>query len=640
MNNKDNHLVVISTAKISHGRLYKKEYEFDLVNYHCKPMSWLAMVVKGLSKRSLTQPLPTPEIGYFRSLIDKLRNDLVCREIYTSNPKTITRKEVNTLFRQMENCLEVAFDWKPATKAKASSYFRKKMIDSLPMDAFGEDLQRHRISFRTNLTGRYQSRSILSGHNLSPDFPHPIDALPHKSIRDLKSQVIQRLDFDAKKLISASISELKFWADTRAKLFKLSELKYSDEEKRVAVNFLQRGIGKDKDKEISKSIHPIRLVGACALQCQSLQRMKTIRSASNDYGSSLLVEVLDFPSDRSKQVPYMQVIQMPLRSHYHELAAAFILLLAHTAWNSASLRQLTTNSIKKTEKGFILQAYKSKTGQHTPEVYLDSSIVGVKQAIELLLWNNFQLRKHQFIAPDDTNVWYAWPSSVSGFQTVTIGDPIRAARQIANRYNLAPFSMDQIRSHMLVRIALKHGTPEAARVVAGHSSINITGHYLDQFLTRLLSKSINLEFQRKLEEKINFLTSKSIKEKETTLHSNLLKPVGDGSVCVDPESPPFEEWINGSMCNAMNCHVGNGCPNNKIEITVSRLEEILFWNEYYKKNWQRLYEENPTKFEKYHGPAILFNFSLLSYLQKSVFKQEVNSVIENLKSRDKNDSSI
>ncbi|MQR01115.1 hypothetical protein [Glaciimonas soli] len=636
-----NRLLKVETVKTSHGKERKTTYQFDFTLFGCTSSNWLGIVLQNMAARSLVSSMQTPDFRLFRLLLEELKNNIICRNIYTKYPGNVTRKDMHILFAQMENCLEDNFNWGPAVKARASMHFRRSMIDEIPDGAFGESLSRHNLSFQTKLTGRHPPRATLSEMDVCPDGSglSPIDAIPHTNVRDLRSQISQRLDLDLNKLINICISEIDFWAETRKKLVDLGSRRYSKLELAVACNFLKYGADTHRNIRIVGSIKPRRLIGACAQVCQDKELVKAgfvkLRGMPLAIGSNVL-EILGLDKEQVHKVPAAQILQLPLRVHYYEIAAAFVLLLANTAWNANSLRQMPVTCIQRVKNGFVIQGFKRKTGQHTPEVFIDSANKGGIQALELILWNHAQLKSFGFIAENDHNCWYAWPRSRIKHQTEAIEDLGRAIKLWVSKYGIRRFSLDQIRTHMLVRIAVSHGTAEAARAVAGHSSISTTGSYLDQFLTNLLSKSINLEFQRRIEAQVAFNSEATSLQPETTdnevrPHSSLFKSVGDGTTCSNPRNPPNPSWLSDSQCDARSCHLDGGCTNNRIEITKDRLEEIVRLNFYYQNHWRHLYQENSEKFEKFHGQAILFNSALFEYLKSSVLQSVITALEEKIK---------
>jgi hypothetical protein len=302
------------------------------------------------------------------------------------------------------------------------------------------------------------------------------------------------------------------------------------------------------------------------------------------------------------------------------MAMAFIILLIHTGWNAASLRALICSRVTKAEGGYFIQGFKGKTGRDTPEVFIDRSHRGAVEAIELLVWNHERLKSRGCIREDDLSLWHMWPF---GGVMRPMGNLDDAIRRLNVRYGVQRFSLDQIRTHMLVRLAVKRGTAEASRVAAGHKSLSITTGYLDQFVVRLMSKSINLEFQRRFEKVVLNLA-----EDHSASQSNILKGVGDGTSCIDPKVPPNKDWLIDGECGARNCHTGNGCPNNRILLTEKRLEEIVRFHLYHKQRWRLLFARNPDEFMKAVGPAILLNSALLSFLQTGLLKDLVKPAID------------
>lgn len=629
--------MLINTQKTSHGRAYSKTVELDLSDLGLKEYSWAAVVLRGLATRSKHKPLHTSDFDLFFRVLKQLRNHLIFQETLVKQPKSIRNDDMRKLFADLENCIEQEFTWKDSTKSRVSMVFRKWVIEEIPVDEFGEDLSRHHILFKTKLTGRAASRPTLSdmGKSFSEeDEEPPVDALPHENIAELKQKISDRYDLDANRLIEACVKETQYWSKLRKTINDLAKLPYSDLELQSAQTYLEKGVGQKQHEEKIKLVAPNRLIGAIAKISSSKEVIKRIRgtAGSGNFGRQLLIEGLGMSPERAIQVPAIQITLMPLRAHFHELVAAFVLLLCYTAWNSSSLKALTADRIRRmSPTSFVITGYKSKTDQDTPEVFVDSSHKGAQEALELLLWNNAQLKSYGFIESHDQNCWYAWPKKLGEIERQQIGDVTRSINIWLKFYKLRKFSIEQIRGHMLMRIKNTKGTFEAARA-AGHTSLAVTGNYLDQFLVKLQSKSINLEFQKRFEQTIRiYLQEGHERKRNEGSHQRrltLIEPIGDGTSCTNPKSPPDPKWIVGGMCEGKNCHVGSGCPNNQIYITPQRVEEIARWARYYAANWQRLYVSNRDSFEKYHGPAILFNLALCEFLRKSLFWPDIKIIFD------------
>jgi hypothetical protein len=180
------------------------------------------------------------------------------------------------------------------------------------------------------------------------------------------------------------------------------------------------------------------------------------------------------------------------------------------------------------------------------------------------------------------------------------------------------FTLKQIRRSVLCLDAYKSKSFETARRRGGHSSLGTTGRYLDQFITRNISSSINLQFQVDLESKIIF----NIDSNSNT--PDLLKSIGDGSQCADAYTGLYSDRAASLVCTAERCHKDQGCPQRRIIINESEIFNIVNTREYFFKNWQRLRSENQERFNIVIAPKIAFNDALYTFIAKSRFGYMLN----------------
>ncbi|WP_238540865.1 hypothetical protein, partial [Herbaspirillum sp. YR522] len=377
------------------------------------------------------------------------------------------------LFAQVEELIGRSEKWGDAVKAKASMGFRRRMTEMIKEGEFAESLRRHSTYYRTKLTGKHLPRPILSPELGDLKMPEdaPIDAFPHTNAIDLKNKIKKRLDEDVRTILDACVSDLRSWQKIRQQLLELARIERSDIEMDNAINFLNGG-QYERERSLQnfyeKGIfRPERFLSAASKICtESLHwaRIKEIKVIGKSVHSLAMVRALDPNEFVVRNVHFGHVILMALRAHFLELANAFIILLIHTGWNAASLRSLTRPRVREAASGYLIQGFKGKTGKDTPEVFLDKSHRGAIEAIELMLWNHQNLKQRGLISPDDMQLWHMWPKAGVIHQMGSLDEPIRL---LGEKYGVKRFTLDQIRSHMLVRLAVRHGTAEAAPVAAG-----------------------------------------------------------------------------------------------------------------------------------------------------------------------------
>jgi hypothetical protein len=134
-----------------------------------------------------------------------------------------------------------------------------------------------------------------------------------------------------------------------------------------------------------------------------------------------------------------------------------------------------------------------------------------------------------------------------------------------------------------------------------------------------MNSAINLEFERRLDASIRYL----VKEKDVKPRALHAVPIGDGASCSNSSDPPDEAWASFGVCNAKNCHSGNGCVNRVLEVNTARIEEVMKTKAFYERNWRRLINENHAAFQKYHLPAMIFNVAFYGALKRGPYRHLV-----------------
>ncbi|WCM20187.1 hypothetical protein NDK50_01530 [Paraburkholderia bryophila] len=284
---------------------------------------------------------------------------------------------------------------------------------------------------------------------------------------------------------------------------------------------------------------------------------------------------------------------------------------------------------------YTLKGYKSKTDQETPLIDITRENQAAYESIELLLWNFDQLKRFRHIDEHEDRLWFAW--SHTGDEKLS--DPISnfqaAKRLLLKRLGMDWFSDDQVRTHMLVLDRIKGGSSvQSLRDGVGHKTETTTSIYFMNIASMRHSSSINLEFQRRIDSTIKFELSNersffADKFDPMYVDKDLLFPIGDGTSCTSPFDPPDPTWLVNDMCDAKNCHVGEGCVRNKILLGKRRVVEVWATTAYYEKSWKRLLAENEDAFQKWHGPAMLFNLALKKYIRDSSYWPLVEPIVRN-----------
>jgi hypothetical protein len=121
------------------------------------------------------------------------------------------------------------------------------------------------------------------------------------------------------------------------------------------------------------------------------------------------------------------------------ITAIFVQITAHTAWNPASVTNLTASDIRldHIKNEYRIQAYKHRTDDETPVVDVPTSSRVTHKAISLLLWNHSQLKKLGLIAPDEQRLWFGWGHDQRKPQDPVVGLKLRRFTKAAGIPNFA-----------------------------------------------------------------------------------------------------------------------------------------------------------------------------------------------------------
>ncbi|ASL43702.1 Tyrosine recombinase XerC [Burkholderia sp. AD24] len=305
------------------------------------------------------------------------------------------------------------------------------------------------------------------------------------------------------------------------------------------------------------------------------------------------------------------------------LTTIFILLLAHTGWNSASVGSLTTDTVEKLPNGsYRLQGHKNKTDDDTPMVDVPRSMKTLCKAIDLLLWNYNQLVAAKCIDPvNEKRLWFGWQKD--NFETTSNFVAEQRLAAWFKRTGVVPFTPSELRPLAAGLAYLPQRDLEAVRVLLGHSDLNTTDHYLENTLFFRLNEAMMLEFQRRIETSIAYSQGgetliKSRRLNLSHLDARLLVPTGDGGACTDIMAGPTHRTHRTSEpCPGIACQTGAGCKHYRLTVNSITLEMALRTRLYYRSRWQSLWDSNPTAFSKLHLPRLLYIYVLL----RIVFEQ-------------------
>ncbi|WP_307617447.1 hypothetical protein [Variovorax boronicumulans] len=318
------------------------------------------------------------------------------------------------------------------------------------------------------------------------------------------------------------------------------------------------------------------------------------------------------------------------------LVACVVAIQKTTGWNISSVMELTLKTITPAGKGFVIQSFKSRSNDYTPVYHIEATEESAVWALNFLTKRLEWMKKCNWVEPEESRLWLR-----PLYRKAAHGSFVSLQKGLENfqkEFDLPAFSFEQLRVERLAHVALSKGSIEAARRFAGHASISTTGGYvIDQILLHRRNSTVSLDFQRELENSVSYVPLSGAKEMGKSKNGangvkNLFYPLGDGSSCTDPHSPPDEDYLFHGVCDARRCHQGKGCSNRRIEIDENRMEEVVRLKIYYDENWKRLLSENSERFKKYDLPAMIFNTALLGVIRKGVFRYRFDKIAKRVSS--------
>ncbi|WOD18266.1 hypothetical protein [Paraburkholderia kirstenboschensis] len=622
--------LVVQTVERVYGKLYKEKVRFDISALRLRQGSWMYCVLEEINAKQRRAPFRSQDMQTLRSVVNACCEDPATRAFLTMPIGLIGRREISRCFSAMELVLVNSFGerWrKPGTLYVGSNIFRRFMVEKMPPDTFVEDVRNNWRYFKTTLRSKRLPRKTLSEDSRSEGTGHlgyPLGSTPHQTIRELRDREIERMTVDVNRLRDGCRAEMLFWREARDRMHKCCAYRSTDEDSALARAFLLGGYDNNTARKIR-----------C---CSTAALVSSIVEAANDVSfprhptkinkhnigeiADRVINAVGVEKERMEGLRYKHVFFLTRCVHKKEMLCAFYSLLIHTRFNADALRAIRREWITKEGDIYTLKSYKQKTGQETPRVDITKENLAAYEAIELMLWNYEQMKKFGHIGKDEKKIWICWDNTRSRCLKYCFTNASRVKTILERQFGMHPFSDEQIRTHMLTLDNFKTGSVSYVKQEAGHEQEATTHHYISQFSTFLHSQAVNLEFQRRLDSTIKFaLSTERIffadKFSPEYVDKNLLFPIGDGTSCTNPFSPPDPAWLTGGACDAKRCHIGQGCEKNRTVITKARVREVWATCEFYSSSWHRLLNENEEAFIKYHAPSMLFNLALKQYIQSS-----------------------
>jgi hypothetical protein len=293
------------------------------------------------------------------------------------------------------------------------------------------------------------------------------------------------------------------------------------------------------------------------------------------------------------------------------LASCYLLLLAKTGWNIASVGSLTINDIKKFPNGsYEIQARKDKTDDDTTKIIISKADKYFKACLSLLTWNHSQLVKYKLISDSDDNIWYGWQ--------ITYKKPLypldgRRLEIFFSHHHIPAIPPSDIRPVKSSFNFLKHYDLEMVRVLLGHSSLDTTKLYLQNNLIFHLNEARILEFQKRLESTIAHETNSPENFNKRGFNQKKVHPSLIGRTS-SQDTAMEVKLIN--EAKEFLTSIGVESINEESVVTVETLTQAVLLKNYYRLRWRQIFDKNPHLFVSHHINVMLYIHVFLKVAQE------------------------
>ena len=591
-----------------------KEKVFTVSDEEWDPVvvGWIWPAVERYAKQTLLSPPNLTQWDALRHAIPGLVN-VPCWMRFTEIPHSeIEFEDLRDLFIDIDDAFHR--HWGADRGALRSSAIRKFISDYLLVIRPDGALLRANGSFSPKGRGNRQPRSLISDQIIFENgvaVKPPVGAMPHSNPAELKAKVRQRLKEDLDLISSACSAEIDSYFRSCQTIDSILNTTVDEKSERKALEKMC-----DYKASADEKVDRLNIQERASLIAHYLRQDHALlpgSSAPTYEGSNALGPVLSewigIECDK-----FIRCLRYRYYPHQIVLVAAAVQIQIDTGWNIGSVMELKANRIRELDGGnrYLLQSIKAKTGDDTPFVLIEGRDSAGAKAVRLLLERLIDLKNRGWAKDDEMNLWLSPRSIKEESQGVPISNLAKGLVKLREKYSLPVFTFEQVRVQKLNVISLEKG-PIAAAEIAGHSSYSVISGYLDHMAIRRINSSVNLEFQKRWEAEVAARI-------EVNLQKHPLTPIGDGTSCIDPMTPPDDAWMDAGICNASRCHSGEGCPNRVLQIDRARVLEVLLMRRYYEVNWQRLYASNPESFAEIHMPRLEFNLYLFEYLKKGPYR--------------------
>lgn len=606
-------MLEVTASHDMYTRKYFSTVEFDPAEIRLHEDSWTwQMLLSYTESREVFEDQDETKVRQLKAAITFLCRFDEFRKVLDLHPKRVRQSLFRKLLVESDRLVK-AGEFGGSGGPRAMGTFRTFVFEHASELELYEPITWQSMRFRPTAKIVSKPRDLISDFtDLTQDqTSSPIDALAFRDIPELKKKVLERAITDLDTVRAACIRELDIGFRIRNRAKQLQECVVSDEVMAVVRTCLKnskagdRTLVRNKISVAQQVIATLKIIDqdGLYLYCKGTPYYITRNEEAREF---LFGEPCGF---KSKDVFAIFHHALP-----EEIFAAFHLLQTYVGWNFSAVMRIDPTSVEFRAGFASFQGYKSKTDDDTPVAELSLKEPWVEYALKLLICNRERLIAQGHMPATAETLWCAAGRRKKQGRPSYSFTPMDRLKTLQQRNGLAKYSPEQIRSQVIFIRALSEGGLQAAKVHSGHREIGTTARYISQVIEARLSSAINFEFVQRLQKEVLYLYSNAKDSKKFT-HVTLLKPIGDGASCVDPNAPPPNRNHGNGECGAQRCHSDGGCSNRRTVIDDARIEELLATRAHYSKYWQEIWTRNPQNFVKTTLPAILYTEALYRVIQ-------------------------
>jgi integrase-like protein len=635
---KVSRIIEISYQAKKYGRSRSRSLKIDLDAYGLAPSGLFA----GALRHRATAKSNRGDISRIFAVIEELRRgDKDARwalSVLNAPPANLGPRDIQDLFAVVEDLIERTARW--AEKYGPAFLFRQ-LISDLPDPLMNGETIRTSVAFRTRFSERTAGpRAMLSDrwdpHSPDPKYAPPASQTRHESVTDLTTKLGDHFQYRMNRVTVAAYSVLKEITKLRDELFQGGTEADLNTEELVRSDYLLRKRSVHFGRlEYSHYVNHRLLRLYCRVAARNQLHVRTHYFAwthANGFWHTQRIRdaipVISHYGTNAKSVRSIVVL-----SHYlppYAVFACATYLVARTGWNIETVFNLRPSAIIDHRDGSIqLDPLKGKTDQQQ-SVVVPKSDHDFQNVIAEVRRHHSNLVTHWDVAHDSPLLL-----AQTFRQHLQVVLCAKYLRKFCRREKLPKFTFGELRPQRAAITYIKSNDPEKVRVLLGHSTLEETGHYLNQTSLHILYAANTNEFERRLGATATFAVRGAGEARqrgyvEQDVDPTLLFRNGIGSYCRDPLQGPQESKGPNGRCKGLPCA---NCKQHAIVITRDSIRDALVANDYFRRHGSNLVRTAPGVINTDVVLQISFNIALCEFLKKSSLASTYLEIEQDLRSK-------